>query len=414
MVTKLDVFLELYKKGSPVKIVDIAKSLGQKKAGYEKTRKILEALRKEGKAAKNEYGYEQILNWENQHLYNMLIYCLRNGVNYNEIFSETLAKYLSKAMPRKEFAAKNVNIHPKTFSRISRILEKNGFLIVLSRKPFKASIPKSKFLSDIASYYGCNIKQTNNKARDHILEIKKELAKFNSLKQKNIRKYQNIIEQFQIKFIQHSLSIEGNPVTLAQTIKILKEKIMPENLSVEHAEEVRNYQKAFLQMLQNVQGETPLTKETMLNYHFIAMQHNPDIAGKIRDVPVIIKGNEDFKTASQEEIRELINKLTSKYKEFTQKKKHALKETLEFSAYLHNEFQYIHPFIDGNSRTARLILFHFLQQNNIPVFDVPLGLLESYVATTKGAKKRSDKKLSETLQQIILYNLKTINEKLDS
>ncbi|MFH1212263.1 MAG: hypothetical protein V1659_05050, partial [Candidatus Woesearchaeota archaeon] len=60
----------------------------------------------------------------------------------------------------------------------------------------------------------------------------------------------------------------------------------------------------------------------------------------------------------------------------------------------------------------RLITFHFLQMNDIPILDIPLGLLEEYVFSTKGSKKRDDEKLSQVLQQIILYNLKAINDKL--
>ena len=50
--------------------------------------------------------------------------------------------------------------------------------------------------------------------------------------------------------------------------------------------------------------------------------------------------------------------------------------------------------------------------NGIPILDIPLGMLEKYVFSTKGAKKRDEQKLSQALQQIILYNLKAINEKL--
>lgn len=39
-------------------------------------------------------------------------------------------------------------------------------------------------------------------------------------------------------------------------------------------------------------------------------------------------------------------------------------------------------------------------------------MLEEYVFSTKGAKKRGDNKLGQVFQRITLYNLKTINEKL--
>ena len=164
-------------------------------------------------------------------------------------------------------------------------------------------------------------------------------------------------------------------------------------------------------MFEDASNKIPLTKNSILNYHYLAMQHRDDIAGKIRYLPVHIKGNPDFKVAEVEEIEPKSNSLIIKYNEF-RLKKNVLTKILDFVAYFHNEFQYIHPFEDGNSRTTRLITFHLLRTQGVPIFDIPLGLLEQYLDATKGAKKRNDKKLKQVLQQIILYNLKTINEKL--
>lgn len=412
MVKKFDVFLELYDKGGPRKIVDIVRNLKQKKSEYDKIRKILENLIEMKLAVRNQYGYERITNGKNQHLFEMLKYCIKNGVNYNELFDETIAKYLSRAFLKKFFSAKDINFHPKTFAKISAILDKNGFLVVISRKPFKAMAPFNSFLGDLIAYYGYKPTVTKREHNEFLEDIKKELSRFRRLREANNRKYQEILETFQIKFIHHSLSIEGNPITLAQTIKLLRERIVPENLSVEAVLEVQNYQKAFLQMIQNVRNELPLTKESILNYHFLVLQHNEKWAGKFRDGEVYIRGNVDYKVAKYIEIEGLINKLLVSYNEFTVKKKHSLTEIFEFAAYLHNEFQHIHPFFDGNSRTTRLIIFHFLQMNEIPIFDIPLGMLEEYVFSTKGAKIRDDRNLNQVLQQIVLYNLKAMNEKL--
>ncbi|MFH2106500.1 MAG: Fic family protein [Candidatus Micrarchaeota archaeon] len=412
MVTKYDVFMELYEKGGPRKIVDVVHGLKQKKAAYDKIRKILESLEESGLAAKNEYGYERRMNEKNQHLFEMLKYCIKNDVNYNELFDETVSKYLAKAFLKKTFGVTDIGLHPRTFSKISTVLEKNGFLIVLSRKPFKAIVPYNSFLGDLIVYFGHRLMVARVRTNEYFEEIAKELAKFRRLREANNRKYQDILEAFQIKFIHHSLSIEGNPITLRQTIKLLKEKIVPENLSVESVHEVQNYQRAFLQMLQNVRDELPLSKESMMNYHFIALQHKPKWAGKVRDDHVTIHGNPDYKVADFKDIDPLLDQLLKKYNAFIGEKNHSLREIMEFASYLHNEFQHIHPFFDGNSRTTRLIVFHFMQMNDIPIFDIPLGLLEDYVFSTKGAKKRDDIKLGQILQQIILYNLKTINEKL--
>ena len=412
MVTKYDAFMEVYGKGGPHKIVGVVQGLKQKKSEYDKIRKVLETLVEMKLVVKNDSGYERVMNHQNQHLFEMLKYCIKNDVNYNELFDETVAKYLGKAFLKESFGVKDVGLHARTFSKISAILEKNGFLIVLSRKPFRAVAPYNSFLGDLAVYFGQKPIVAKARPDEYFVDIRKELVKFKKLRKANNRRYQEILEALQIRFIHHSLSIEGNPITLRQTIKLLKEKIVPENLSVESVQEVQNYQKAFLQMIQNVRAELPLSKESMLNYHFIAMQHRPKLAGKVRDGHVMIRGNPDYNVADYKDIGLLLDNLVKGYNNYLNTGKHSLKDILKFASHLHNEFQRIHPFFDGNSRTTRLITFHFLQMNDIPIFDIPLGLLEEYVSSTKGSKKRNDEKLSQILQQIILYNLKAINEKL--
>src|SRR3989338_3661636 len=333
MVTKYDVFMEMYEKGGPRKIVGIVQGLKQKKSEYDKIRKILETIVEMKLIVKNDYGYEIIMNQQNQHLFEMLKYCIKNDVNYNELFDETVAKYLSKAFLRKSFGVKDIGLHARTFSKISSILEKNGFLIVRSRKPFKAIVPYNSFLGYLTVYFKHMPIVTKSRPDEYFDEIKKELAKFKKLQEDNNRKYQDILEAFQIKFIHHSLSIEGNPITLRQTIKLLKEKIMPENLSVESVQEVQNYQKAFLQMIQNVRDERPLSKESMLNYHFIALQHKPAWAGKIRDDHVIINGNPDYTVADYKDIDLLLDKLIKKYNTYLNAGKHSLKDILGFASY---------------------------------------------------------------------------------
>ena len=412
MVTKLDVFVELYSRAGQQKITDIVKSLKQPQSEYDRIRKILEVLSTMKIIAKSRHRYAPVMNAKNQHLFDMLSYCIRNGVNYNDLLDETVAAYLSSAFQKKSFAAKDIKMHSRTFSKISNILEKNGFLIVLSRKPFRAIVPYNSLLGDVIAYYGYKPAVAMNQADQYFKAIEKELSIFRRLRVKNNRKYQEVLENFQIRFIHHSLSIEGNPITLAQTFKLLKEKVLPENVSIGSVNEVQNYQKAFLQMLQNVRNNSPIAIETILNYHFIAMQDKKEYAGKIRDGDVTIKGNKDFDVAPFKKIESLLNKLIDKYNAFLKGKKRSLEDVMDFAAYFHNEFQHIHPFFDGNSRTTRLITFHFLQMNDIPIFDIPIGMLEQYVLATKGAGKRIDKELGKALQRIVLYNLKTINEKL--
>jgi len=248
---------------------------------------------------------------------------------------------------------------------------------------------------------------------NYLEEISRELALFKRLRKGKEPKYKQIIGELEVYFIHHSLSLEGNPITLSQTRKILKDKIIPSSLRTNDVDEIKNYQKAIFQMMQDSQNKMPLTIPTILNYHELAMAHIPEIAGKIRKTEVYIQGNPHFKITKAERLEEELNKLLKDYNDFINKKS-SLKEILAFAVYFHNEFQHIHPFIDGNSRTTRLITFHLLHSLDIPVLDIPFGLLDEYMGFTKSSKKREDKKLYQSLQKIVLFNLKRINERLKS
>jgi Fic family protein len=260
-------------------------------------------------------------------------------------------------------------------------------------------------------YFGYKHEVITEDNADYIEEISRELALFKKLRKGKEQRYKQIIEDSEVYFIHHSLSLEGNPITLPQTRKILKDKIIPSNLRTSDVDEIKNYQKALFQMIQDSQSKRLLTIPTILNYHGLAMVHIPEIAGKIRKTEVYIKGNPNFKITKAEDLEEELNKLLKVYNEFVNRKS-SLKETLAFAVYFHNEFQHIHPFEDGNSRTTRLITFHLLQSLDIPILDIPFGLLDEYLSNTKGSKNREDLKLYQSLQKIILFNLKKINKRL--
>lgn len=412
MVTQYDIFEYLYKKGTPLSPPDVAKAFKKSHASYQTIYNLLMKLSKQGFASKDKHGFIAIRSRKNDLTYNIIKYCMSNQINYNDLLDEKLAEFVSKAFLKKRFTANDFDIGIKRFIKNVNILSKYGLLIVLSRKPLEATIPYNSFLGDLVACFGHKVFVAKPKDGEYLDEIQRELKKFRGLISRNFQKYKEVSKEYEIKFIHHSLSIEGNPITLPETIKLLKDHIVPGDLDIENVLEVQNYQKAIDKMMQDADDLSPLNKALILNYHYLAMQHRPKIAGVIRKRAVHIEGNPDYKVAKVSEIEPLLDKLLDKYNEFISKKRHSLEEILDFAAYFHNEFQHIHPFEDGNSRTTRLITFHLLRIQKIPIFDIPLGLLEEYVFSTKGAKKRDDQKLDQILQQIILYNLKTINERL--
>ena len=321
--------------------------------------------------------------------------------------------FVSLALKQKEITSKETNLNPKTLKKYIDILNENSLILIISEKPLRVKVFYNILLNNLLVYFGYRHKVITEDSSDYLEEISRELTLFRKLRKGKEQKYKQITDELEIYFIHHSLSLEGNPITLQQTKKILKEKIIPSNLKTNDVDEIKNYQKAIFQMIQDSQNKRPLTIPTILNYHALAMAHIPEIAGHIRKTEVYITGNPHFKITKAEKLEEELNKLLKDYNDFINKKS-SLKKILAFAVYFHNEFQHIHPFIDGNSRTTRLITFHLLQSLDIPILDIPFGLLDEYLSNTKGSKSRNDLKLYQSLQKIILFNLKKINERLYS
>jgi fido (protein-threonine AMPylation protein) len=135
-------------------------------------------------------------------------------------------------------------------------------------------------------------------------------------------------------------------------------------------------------------------------------------AGQFRTENVKIKGNSNFKTPDWKELPFL---LTDFFKDVNnqEKKKLSPAQIVERAAFLHNEFQRIHPFIDGNSRTSRAIFLKSLIQNNFPPIKIPVGFSDQYMNLTKLSGVRDDKKFALLMKQIALENLKHLIKKLE-
>lgn len=413
MVTRYDVFEVVYKNNGPTKPIEVLERLKKDKSEYKNVYRILNDLEKNKFLVKSGGGFQVHASGKTRSLYELIDYCAHNNINYNLLLDKNLVIFINEVLKKKEFQQKNIKIDPKTFKKYIEILNRYDLLLIISKKPFKAMMFYNTLINNLLVYFGYKYSPVRKFDINYLDEIEKELILFRRSRKKNEIGYQKIVNEFEILFIQHSLSLEGNPITLPDTIKILRDEVIPRDLKSEDVDELKNYQKAILEMLKDASQKKHLTKEAILKYHKIAMQHKPGLAGKMRKKLVHIKGNPDFKIASVSEIEPRLNHLIERYNNFVKKKKTSLKEIIDFSTYFHNEFQHIHPFEDGNSRTTRLITFHLLHLKDIPILDIPFGLLDEYLSYTKGSREREDKNLFQTLQRIILFNLKKINERLN-
>lgn len=170
----------------------------------------------------------------------------------------------------------------------------------------------------------------------------------------------SIRENLNLEWTYNSNAIEGNTLTLMET-KVVLEGITVGGKSLREHLEVINHRDAILYVEDIVRNNEPLSEWQIKNIHRLVLKGiNDDYAGVYRDQQVIISGAKHIPPEPfliKEQMENLI-----KWYEGEGAKLHPVSR----AALLHIIFVGIHPFIDGNGRTSRLLLNLELMKNGYP------------------------------------------------
>ena len=193
------------------------------------------------------------------------------------------------------------------------------------------------------------------------IETKRErLAEMRPLTQGEVERLR---EEFLIDFTYNSNAIEGNTLTLKETAMVLEGMTIDQKPLKDHLEAV-GHRDAFLYVQDIATKDIPLDESVIKNIHALVLMDRPEDKGIYRRIPVRIMGayTEPVQPYLIEpNIRELLaeNKL-----------RRETMNPIERIARFHLEFEGIHPFIDGNGRTGRLLLNLDLIRNGYPPINV--------------------------------------------
>ncbi|RAL22720.1 Fic family protein [Thermoflavimicrobium daqui] len=204
---------------------------------------------------------------------------------------------------------------------------------------------------------------------------------------------QSFKETLDIEWTYHSNSIEGSTLTLAETAIIIADGITVGGKSVREHLEAINHKEAILYLEELVKDNTLLTEQIIKEIHSIILRGiDTKSAGVYRHVPVYIRGQQHVPPQPWQvptEMEQMITDYNSTWQNH---------HPIERAAFLHCEFVRIHPFIDGNGRTARLIMNLELMKSGL----VPLILRkEQRVAYFSSLQHYDDQKDIEPFLQII-------------
>lgn len=194
------------------------------------------------------------------------------------------------------------------------------------------------------------------KQLERILEKKTELDKLRPIPTYALK---SIRESLMIEWTYNSNSIEGNTLTLQETKMVIEEGFTIKGKSLREHFEAVNHQEA-IELVESLISDSYILKETdILNIHELVLQKiEKDFAGRFRTSGVRISGA-NFVPPNALKIDEYITELTDWTN--TSDMNIVLK-----SAVFHHRFVWIHPFFDGNGRTARLLFNLLLMKEGFP------------------------------------------------
>ncbi|CAG5110780.1 Oidioi.mRNA.OKI2018_I69.chr2.g5144.t1.cds [Oikopleura dioica] len=214
-----------------------------------------------------------------------------------------------------------------------------------------------------------------------------KLKNIDSSKDLLFDKYSSHQENFQLtktlnddyyQFVYHTIAIEGNTLTFQQVRDVLITGKAPIGTDVTELAEVIGMEAAIRYVNRTV--EFPITEDHILNMHRRVMSGDPDNGGEYRTHQVYVGS---FTPPPPEAVPRMMEEFTNFLQSDRFKKLHPIRQ----SALAHHTLTFIHPFVDGNGRTARLLMNQILLKAEFPYVNIKVNdRLEYYRVLDEASK----------------------------
>lgn len=227
---------------------------------------------------------------------------------------------------------------------------------------------------------------------DQLDELKKCLDSFRPLDEAQLKK---LLEAWDIKYTYESNRIEGNSLTLRETQLVVAKRMTLKGKSIEEHLEARNHQEAIYYIRDLAEKGTVLSEYLINSIHNIVLGGiDPHNAGKYRSVIVEITGANHVPPQPY-----MVKKHMEDIFVWYNENKDTLHPVL-LASNMHEKIVTVHPWIDGNGRTCRLIMNLILMQHGFPIARIS-GDDEAREQYYLGLDTAQSENTSEPFQKII-------------
>lgn len=168
-------------------------------------------------------------------------------------------------------------------------------------------------------------------------------------------------QSLRTEFSHHSTAIEGNSLTLSETRIVLEDGLTVKGKSLHEHFEVHNHHEALAFVERLSERALPLSTHQLHEIHALLLQKiEHDFAGRYRTMGVRITGA-NFVPPNALKVAALMDELMA----WCHNLPAAVHPVIK-AAVFHHRFVWIHPYFDGNGRTARLATALLLMQAGYP------------------------------------------------
>ena len=210
----------------------------------------------------------------------------------------------------------------------------------------------------------------------------------------------SIREKMLLEWTYNSNAIEGSTLTLRETAMVLEGLTIDQKPLKEHLEAV-GHKHAFDYIQDLVSDKTVLSEKIIKDVHSLVLMDRPQDRGIYRRLPVRILGAK-VDPPQPYLVEPKMEELMVNYSSLDNKA-----HIIEKAARFHLDFEGVHPFIDGNGRTGRLLLNLEIMKKGYPPISVKFTHRKKYYDCFHEYSEESD------ASKMILMVAKYIEEELD-
>ena len=254
-------------------------------------------------------------------------------------------------------------------ARRVRLLCEQGRIAGVERKGNLYMIPEdAEQPIDARTYAKTSPKKSYSPILEQVNTLKKLLDSCRPLTPAEV---EAIKEVFLVEHTYNSNAIEGNTLTLQETALVLQGVTIDKKPLKDHLEAV-GYKEAFQFIEELAKQDKDLSEYDIKCIHNLVLAHRPEDRGTFRRVNVRIAGALT-EPVQPYLIEPKIEELLHDYQQWGE-----TMHIVERVANFHLHFESIHPFIDGNGRTGRLIMNLQLIKEGLPAINIKFADRKKY------------------------------------